>query len=222
MKINAKTFVVVILSVFFVFSGGMFAGYLVGNSFKADDIAALNEKVDLLRQEQRKKIEVRVHQGVSHKQYRGLFRDILKSTNIFGDDNTVSRYADLCLFTAQTESDFGRLVKQVNGPAKGWFQMEPATEEDLHKNFIAFKPAIKKAVAEVRQSNPGPDELQSNIAYAVTMCALQYKRYVDLRGDKLPEVGDRDAQASLWKKRYNTHKGKGNEVTARTKALALR
>lgn len=221
MKINFKSIMVIVVVTSIIFAGGLFTGYMIGSNFKDADIASLNDNINLLRQEQRKKIEVKIHQGVSHSQYRGLFRDILKSTGVFGDDAIVSKYADLCLFTAQVESDFGRLNKQVKGPALGWFQMEPKTEDDLHTNFIAFKPAIKKAVSEIRQSNPGTDELRTNIAYAVTMCALQYKRYIDLRGDHLPEVGDREGQTAIWKKRYNTYKGKGTATVARTKALAL-
>jgi hypothetical protein len=52
---------------------------------------------------------------------------------------------NLLMGTAAQESHLGTYLHQVGGgPAKGIFQMEPATERDLIKNYIRYRPELHK------------------------------------------------------------------------------
>ncbi len=51
---------------------------------------------------------------------------------------------NLVLGTAIHESNLTHLVQLGGGPALGFYQMEPATEWDLIKNYIRYKPKLHK------------------------------------------------------------------------------
>ena len=190
------------------------------NSENIQTIYQLQQEIALLKN---KKMKVTISQGVDSKQYKKLFRDILQSSTIF-EDSEIDQYVALVMLTAQTESDFGLVVKQYNsGPALGWFQMEPATEKDLWENYIKYRPKIKQIMEQISHKNVlNTSQLQTNIAYATLMCSLQYKRYVDSGRIKLPAANDRKEQARVWKKVYNTHHGKGTIEKTMHKSLALK
>lgn len=163
-----------------------------------------------------------ISQGVDYKQYKKLFKSILIESKIFTNDE-VDKYVGLLLITAQVESDFGRLVQQKKGPALGWFQMEPNTEKDIWDNYLKYNPKYQKVVSGLRHNKSlAISELKTNIAYATIMAALQYKRYVDIGKIKLPNENDKSEQAKIWKKYYNTHKGKGTISVALLKSKALK
>lgn len=171
----------------------------------------------------KKPVKYVISQGVAdHKQYKKLFKSILTESQIF-KSNEVDKYVGLLLVTAQVESDFGRLVSQKKGPALGWFQMEPNTEKDIWENYLKYNPKYQEIVSGLRHNKSLTiPELQTNIAYAAIMAALQYKRYVDAGKIKLPNGNDKAAQTAIWKKYYNTHKGKGNTSIAMLKSKALK
>jgi hypothetical protein len=114
--------------------------------------------------------------------------------------------ARLLLGTACQESECGRWLRQFgNGPARGIFQMEPATHNDLWDNFLKYKPDLEKRVY-VWTSNKEParaEEMTGNLYYAAAMCRVHYLRFPEPIPDNLP------AQAAYWKKYYNTTAGKG-------------
>lgn len=113
----------------------------------------------------------------------------------------------LVLGTACQESQCGRwLVQLENGPARGIFQIEPATEKDCWDNFIQHRQELRQRVTYWRGrwgNGMGADEMVWNLAYATAMCRIHYLRVPDPIPDNLP------AQAAFWKKFYNTEKGKG-------------
>lgn len=154
-------------------------------------------------------------------QYRKLFKTILEDSKIF-DKKEIDQYVELLLMTAQVESNFGNLVKQKNGPALGWFQMEPTTEKDIYENYLKYNKKILEVVENYKhkQNIKGVSELQTNIAYSVIMCAIHYKRYS--KKFKLPQIDDRTGQAQIWKKYYNTMHGKGTIEKAVSKSIALK
>jgi hypothetical protein len=114
---------------------------------------------------------------------------------------------NLLLGTAAQESQMGKYLKQIGGPAFGIYQMEPATHNDLWANFIEFRPELKKNVMDLASSTfkNTPLELIANLAYATAMTRVFYLRVKEL----LPKPADIDGLAFYWKRHYNTNLGKG-------------
>jgi hypothetical protein len=105
----------------------------------------------------------------------------------------------------------------VEGPARGIFQMEPATEKDILINYVYYNDQLRAAVSEFVEfpaqgqvKYKQKDPLTYNLAYQVLMCRIHYRR------DKfaLPAKTDVDGLASVWKRVYNTYLGKGTAKEA--------
>ena len=114
---------------------------------------------------------------------------------------------ELLLGTAAVESHMGHFIRQIQGPALGIYQIEPATHDDIWTNYIAYRGDLLDSISKV----VNPDRLSDNmlvynLQYATVMCRIHYLRVPE----KLPEVGDIFGQASFWKKHYNTKAGKGS------------
>ena len=109
--------------------------------------------------------------------------------------------SELLLATAMQESACGNMIVQEGGgPALGIWQMEPATELDLHTNFLAFRPALAAAISGLTLgSQLASSELPGNLYYACAMARVQYYR----SPDPLPAVGDVDGQAAFYLRVYN-------------------
>lgn len=109
--------------------------------------------------------------------------------------------------TAATESGMGEYLVQIKGPALGIFQMEPATHDDLWKNFILLNPAYRAMMVELFgiHDTPSASRLIWNLRYATVMCRLHYRRVKA----PLPEANNILGLANYWKKYYNTHLGAG-------------
>lgn len=107
----------------------------------------------------------------------------------------------LLLGTAAVESDMGKYVKQIEGPALGIFQMEPATYRDICNNVLPrYWDHLKDCIIPKTSKF-----LQYDLQLAIIMCRLHYVRFPE----PLPDVRDINGQAELWKLRYNTPLGKG-------------
>jgi len=136
-----------------------------------------------------------------------IIRPVLQSLNLY------SIAAErLVLGTACQESECGRWVRQIGGPALGIYQMEPATYDDLWTNFLAYQPTlgpkVKKYAAGLVLSNA--DELVGNLYLATAMCRVHYYRVKEPLPDDLP------GQAAYWKQYYNTPSGAGTEAQYRS------
>lgn len=115
----------------------------------------------------------------------------------------------LVVGTCLHESEGLQFVVQLpNGPALGFGQMEPATHDDIWRNFLAYKPELAAKVRALCGSfegnMPPSSELIGNANYAVAMVAVHYRR--------LPAALPREEAYSLaayWKQFYNTPLGKG-------------
>lgn len=125
-----------------------------------------------------------------------------------------SNAEELLILTAATESLGGTYLYQMGkGPARGIFQMEPATEKDILINYVRYKPELRQLLSDyVTISNDGKltyhqrhDPLTYNIAYQVLMARIHYLR------DKqaIPSHKEVGQLADYWKRVYNTSKGKG-------------
>ena len=113
---------------------------------------------------------------------------------------------ELIFKTGMAESKYKALEQYGDGPAVGYFQVEPATINDTIDNYVAYRQTI-----QTKLWNLGFDDKDSvlrvmgNIPLQVAFCRLKYRR------DKyaLPKCGDLEAQAKYWKRVYNSHLGKG-------------
>lgn len=113
---------------------------------------------------------------------------------------------ELVLGTACQESECGRYIVQIGGgPALGPFQMEPATHQDLHANFINHRPLLRIRLNSLSKGIGDAQEMVWNWRYAAAMCRIHYYR----KRDALPSAGNLSGQAHYWKQHYNTFLGKG-------------
>ena len=121
---------------------------------------------------------------------------------------------ELVLGTAMQESKLRWLVQLGGGPGRGLWQMEPATHDDIWKNFLAYQKPLAdrvtryKGVWSLSPQLGDPydvDELVGNLFYACAMCRVHYYR----QKEELPEAGNLSGQARYWKKYYNTPLGAG-------------
>lgn len=114
--------------------------------------------------------------------------------------------AELLLGTALQESRLTYLNQLGGGPAKGVFQMEPATHDDIWKNYLAYRRPLAIDVACLAHQR-NSDALVTDMLYAAAMCRVHYLRVPA----PLPAQGDYEAQAAYWKEYYNTFEGAGTE-----------
>ncbi len=111
---------------------------------------------------------------------------------------------ELVLGTAIQESGL-RYVRQLgSGPARGLWQMEPNTHNDLWDNFLHSRTKLGLNILGP-YPKPDPGRLIWDLTYSCAMCRVHYLRCPDV----LPEAGDIDGQAGYWKRWYNTPLGHG-------------
>lgn len=114
---------------------------------------------------------------------------------------------NLVLGTALHESH-ARYLRQINGPAMGIYQMEPATHYDIHENFLKHRTTLRLRVNQYAGffsgDLPDPGEMIGNLFYATAMCRVHYLRV----RDPLP-TNEPYALAQYWKQWFNTRLGKG-------------
>ena len=136
--------------------------------------------------------------------HREVIRPVLRDLGMGGV------YAEAqVLGTACQESKCGLwLVQLGNGPAKGIYQLEPATHEDLWSNFIQHRPALATKLNRWRTqygNGMGAWECVGNLFYATAMCRIQYFR----RPEPIPDT--LQGQAAFYKLYYNTPLGAATE-----------
>jgi len=115
---------------------------------------------------------------------------------------------NLLMLTAAAESQMGRFVRQMGGPALGIFQMEPLTHDDIWTHYITPNVATvlsRWLPAQAQIAELAHEQLIGNIWYAAAMCRLHYRRV----SAPLPEATDTSGLAAYWKQHYNTPKGRG-------------
>ena len=101
-----------------------------------------------------------------------------------------------------------RTRKQVNGPALGFWQMEPETEHDCWVNFLDYRPLLSGLVRKLSghsEQEITPQLLLNNDLYASAMCRVKLYR----SPDPLPSADCALALCQYWKQHYNTELGAG-------------
>lgn len=117
-------------------------------------------------------------------------------------------------FLAEGYAGGSTYLKQLGkGPAVGAMQMEPATYNDIWKNFLASSKRshlvalLKNIAGEFNTDNvgiPKPTTMTGNIFFAAAMCRVFYLRVPTA----LPLATDASGMAQYHKKYYNTALGK--------------
>lgn len=126
-----------------------------------------------------------------------VVRPVLKSLGLYSE-----AAEELLMLTAATESLCGEHLHQVKGPAMGVWQMEPATHNDIHGNYLKYRNELAGKVAKYGSV---PTHMVGNLNYACAMARVHYLRVAE----PLPAASDVRALASYWKKYYNTVAGAG-------------
>jgi hypothetical protein len=114
----------------------------------------------------------------------------------------------LLLATAAQESQGGYYIKQLGGgPARGIFQMETETHDDIYDNFLVYRPELLNKFKPLLL--PFWDKSQQlivNPLYASAMARVHYYRV----SDPLPQVG-MEEMWPYYKEFYNTSLGAATE-----------
>jgi hypothetical protein len=114
---------------------------------------------------------------------------------------------NLLIGTALQESGLRFLHQRGGGPARGLYQIEPDSENDLHVNFLAYRPPLAARLYGLVAPVPSrTEQLATNLAYATAVARLIYYRCPE----PLPAAGDIAGMARYWKFHFNTEKGKGS------------
>ena len=116
---------------------------------------------------------------------------------------------NLLVGTAIVESGL-RYVRQLGGgPALGFFQMEPATHDDIWVRYLSHREDLaEKASHYTGASVIDAQRLVWNTGYACAMARVHYWR----RPEPLPHEDDIDGLAAYWKQHFNTRAGAGKAV----------
>ena len=150
--------------------------------------------------------------GIRQSHLKGIINSVLAH---LGEKNTKDWTRLLCL-TIATESNMGQLTKQIGGPARGITQVEPSTEKETLAWLSKHQPKVFEALKKLRvPARITIHEAEYNIAYSVGLAYGVYRmRKVDPSKKSAKEL------AKLYKKYYNTYKGKATVDGVMTKLLA--
>jgi len=112
----------------------------------------------------------------------------------------------LVMGTAAVESGLKYTRQMGDGPALGYFQMEPDTFNDCWTNYLDFRPVLKALVLCTRNGEgpPNAEEMVTDHKFAAAMCRVRYMRVPSA----IPI--EPKAMAGYWKQHYNTVHGKGD------------
>jgi hypothetical protein len=142
-------------------------------------------------------------------QYREVIKDTLLKFQELGGAKYSEDAVELLVMVAAHESLMGRFIKQVKGPALGIFQMEPATHDDIWRNFISKDRKLDFSVAKFLPSyqslvNPSTQAelLATDLRYATVLARVFFMRF------KEPIPSTDIGKAEYCKKYWNTELGK--------------
>ena len=143
---------------------------------------------------------------INSKQF--LTHIVIPYTNNVSEEMCSAASNKLLMGTCAQESKMATYVKQINGPAFGPYQCEPATFLTI-MNYLErpSKTDLKAKILKVCNYSQLPDvsRLASDFGFATIICRLCYW----IIPEKLPDAENLQGLAEYWKKYYNTEHGKG-------------
>lgn len=130
--------------------------------------------------------------GFYEPQIRGL---ITKTLTEFSPRWASAAAVELLLMTGAQESGFGTYLYQINGPALGFFQIEPATHNSIFENYFTRRwPTFRQR---------DHDALATDLKYQIVVAR---GIYID-KTEPLPAPFDTEGLAAYYKKYWNTPLG---------------
>ena len=123
---------------------------------------------------------------------------------------------EMMVGTVAVESSFEFIKQKGGGPAIGFFQLEPATIEDVVVRYVQNKDKTFRANFEQASLLVAPwnftaagllDHVMANLRL---QCAIARVKYW-MTPEALPPLADIPGYARYWKKYYNTINGAGTE-----------
>jgi|TARA_R110002074_G_scaffold396181_1_gene585318 hypothetical protein len=146
---------------------------------------------------------------INLQQMRDHIEDVL---SILGSKYASDDAVELVLTTGIVESGY-RYIRQISGPARGFWQVEPSTSHDNVVSYLSFRKRMLSKCAKASNTsisiwkNSNIDKwdkvLETNIAAGIVHCRLKYWRSPG------PIPSDTNGMANYWKKNYNTDLGAG-------------
>ena len=128
--------------------------------------------------------------------------------------------SNLMLGTALVESGLEHRKQIGGGPARGYFQIEPATFHDVYGRHLKTRQSLLARVNSLLTPlMPPVDQLWNNDQLGCAIARIRY-RYAK---EPLPDAEDAKGLAEYHKKYYNTSAGKtdtGRSIKAFEAALA--
>lgn len=132
-----------------------------------------------------------------------------------GDKYASPEAVQLVLETGLVESKYKWIRQLGDGPARSFWQIEPATAVDNLAHYIKHRFDLMHKCAEVSmvdlkhwQNYSEPlweDILEKNLSAAIIHCRIKFWRIPK----RLPNT--LEGRAKYWKNYYNTSQGKGSE-----------
>ena len=148
---------------------------------------------------------------ISVSQMRSLVDDTCSK---MGEKYASPEAVDLVLATGIVESRYEYIRQMGDGPARSFWQVEPASAVDNLMHYLKHRKSLMGKCAEASMVDlkhwQNYDELvwaeilEKNIAAGIIHCRLKYWRVPK----KMPNTVE--GQANYWKKYYNTEGGKGD------------
>jgi len=150
-------------------------------------------------------------------QFKNLILDpVLEEAGLYSPEAS-----DLLLGTALVESNLKYFKQLGGGPALGYFQMEPATFNDIYDRYLSYHHKLKQIVEKFMVTSlsvfPVSPELipiplkttqpfiqmMTNLPFAIVMARIKYLMI------PRPIPKSSEGQGGYWKTYYNTFQGKG-------------
>ncbi|MAO22632.1 MAG: hypothetical protein CMJ25_17935 [Phycisphaerae bacterium] len=129
----------------------------------------------------------------------------------FGSDGAVQ----LVLETGLVESRYKYLRQLGDGPARSFWQVEPATAVDNLQHYLKHRKKLMSKCAEVSlvdlmhwqtfEESLWSDILEKNLAASIIHCRVKYWRVPKSMPSSL------EGRAKYWKQYYNSGLGAGSE-----------
>ena len=132
------------------------------------------------------------------KDVKPIIHKVLTDLNMHSEEA-----CDLVYRTGMAESGY-RALAQMGGPAISYFQLEPDTINDVIENYLYYRQPLMDKLVKMGLDESNPNwSVMTNIAVAIAMCRLKYRR------DSEPIPKNLKQQAQYWKRVYNSELGKG-------------
>ena len=139
---------------------------------------------------------------------------IEKTSSKLGDKYASPEAVNLVLATGIVESRYEYIKQMGDGPARSFWQVEPATAVDTLAHFLVHRSSLMQKCAEATlvdlkywqtyDENVWAEILEKNIAAGIVHARLKYWRVPK----KMPS--SLEGQAEYWKKYYNSESGAGS------------